>query len=143
MIYGTVGLGKICFTVLDAEEETFREGGFLSPVERDIKRHAEVCQLEHVLQGSQEERQDSLARQQHPTLHPGTNNNNNFAVNDGSVNYDENFIRGQWCWCWSSGQQMCVYYSNNTILKLVLIYCRLKRAWRWCHKGVLSYAMQK
>ena len=89
MIYGTVGLGKICFTVLDAEEETFREGGFLSPVERDIKRHAEVCQLEHVLQGSQEERQDSLARQQHPALHPGTNNNNNFAVNDGSVNYDE------------------------------------------------------
>ena len=89
MIYGTVGLGKICFTVLDAEEETFREGGFLSPVERDIERHAEVCQLEHVLQGSQEERQDSLARQQHPTLHPGTNNNNNFAVNDGSVNYDE------------------------------------------------------
>ena len=70
MIYGTVGLGKICFTVLDAEEETFREGGFLSPVERDIKRHAEVCQLEHVLQGSQEERQDSLARQQHPALHP-------------------------------------------------------------------------
>ena len=63
MIYGTVGLGKICFTVLDAEEETFREGGFLSPVERDIERHAEVCQLEHVLQGSQEERQDSLARQ--------------------------------------------------------------------------------
>lgn len=89
MIYGTVGLGKICFTVLDAEEETFREGGFLSPVERDIERHAEVCQLEHVLQGSQEERQDSLARQQHPALHPGTNNNNNFAVNDGSVNYDE------------------------------------------------------
>ena len=89
MIYGTVDLCKICFTVLDAEEETFREGGFLSPVERDIKRHAEVCQLEHVLQGSQEERQDSLARQQHPALHPGTNNNNNFAVNDGSVNYDE------------------------------------------------------
>ena len=89
MIYGTVDLCKICFTVLDAEEETFREGGFLSPVERDIKRHAEVCQLEHVLQGSQEERQDSLARQQHPALHPGTNNNHNFAVNDGSVNYDE------------------------------------------------------
>ena len=89
MIYGTVDLCKICFTVLDAEEETFREGGFLSPVERDIERHAEVCQLEHVLQGSQEERQDSLARQQHPALHPGTNNNNNFAVNDGSVNYDE------------------------------------------------------